>query len=462
MADLPAIEDIQDALQSLVGGGAEFAELFFESRLVHSILCEDMKIDKMSSGRDIGFGLRVITGDRTAYGYSNIIEKEEIFRLGEAVLGNLEKGSGTYRAPGEVTSGTCGGIEIPTEYVALEEKIRLTLDSEKIARGVSAEITQVRVNYIDMVQEVRIFNSEGVAAGDDRRQLVFSVRSIAANGSDIQSAYRSVGGRRGFEFLDADTVRTLAVESGEGAIRTLHADRAPAGVMTVVLASEAGGTMVHEAIGHGLEGDSAQKGLSIYSGRKGEKVASEMITVVDDATISGARGSYNFDDEGEPAQRTVLVENGFLKCYLLDRKIARKEGLSSTGNGRRQDFRHRPIVRMSNTIIAPGSHEPGEIIESVKDGLYVVRMGGGQVDTSSGDFVFKVNEAYLIKNGKVTKPVRGATLIGNGPDVLGDIDMVGNDLGFDIGTCGKDGQHVPVSDAQPTLRIPGITVGGEV
>ncbi|MBN2183891.1 MAG: TldD/PmbA family protein [Candidatus Krumholzibacteriota bacterium] len=454
--------DIQDALQSLVDGGAEFAELFFEARLVHSIRCEDMRIDQMSSGRDVGFGLRVITGNRTAYGYSNILEKEEIFRLGKAVLGNLEKGEGSFKDPGEMLSGVCEGILIPSEDVSLEEKIKLTLDSEKIARSVSREITQVRVNYSDMVQEVRIFNSEGAAAGDDRRQIVFTIRSIAADGADIQSAYRSIGGRRGFEFLDGETIRSLAVESGESAVRTLHADRAPAGVMTVVLASEAGGTMVHEAIGHGLEGDAAEKGLSIYSGKKGEKVASEMITVVDDATLQGARGSYNFDDEGVPAQKTVPVENGVLKCYLLDRRIARKEGVSSTGNGRRQDFRHRPIVRMSNTIISPGDHEPGEIIESVGNGLYVARMGGGQVDTSSGDFVFKVNEAYLIKDGKVTKPVRGATLIGNGPSVLGDIDMVGSDLGFDIGTCGKDGQHVPVSDAQPTLRIPGITVGGEV
>ena len=462
MIELPPIGDIQDALQSLVDGGAEFAELFFESKLVHSIRCEDMRIDRMSSDRDVGFGLRVITGNRTVYGYSNILKKEEIFRLGEAVLGNLEKGEGSVKHLGVLSPGTCLGISIPTEDVPLEEKIRLTLDSEKIARGVSGEITQVRVNYTDLVQEVRIFNSEGVAAGDDRRQLVFTIRSIAGDGADIQSAYRSIGGRRGFEFLDRDAIRALAVESGESAVRTLHADRAPAGAMTVVLASEAGGTMVHEAIGHGLEGDAAEKGLSIYSGKKGEKVASEMITVVDDATLQGARGSYNCDDEGVPAQKTVPVENGLLKCYLLDRRIARKEGLTSTGNGRRQDFRYRPIVRMSNTMIAPGEHDPGEIIESVENGLYVVRMGGGQVDTSSGDFVFKVNEAYLIKKGKVTKPVRGATLIGNGPSVLGDIDMVGSDLGFDIGTCGKDGQQVPVSDAQPTLRIPGITVGGEV
>ena len=220
--------------------------------------------------------------------------------------------------------------------------------------------------------------------------------------------------------------------------------------------------MIHEAIGHGLEGDAIFKNLSIYSGKLGEKIASEYVTVIDDATLEGKRGSFRFDDEGTAAQRTVAVENGVLTGFLLDRRSAMKLEMEPTGNGRRENFRFRPIVRMSNTMIAPGEHDPDEIISSVDSGLFVVRMGGGQVDTSSGDFVFKVSEAYLIEKGRVTGPVRGATLIGNGPAVLERIDMVGNDPGFDIGTCGKDGQHVPVSDAQPTIRIPAITVGGEV
>ncbi|MBN2071743.1 MAG: TldD/PmbA family protein [Candidatus Krumholzibacteriota bacterium] len=462
MIELPVRGDIQDALESLVDGGAEFAELFFESRIIHSIRCEEKRIDRISSGRDIGFGLRVMTGGRTAYGYSNNLTKDEIFRLGRAVLKDLEDGNGSIRRFGDTVIGRCEGISIPSEDVSIEEKIEMILLSDRIARGVSEEISQVRVNYSDMVQNVRIFNSEGVAVGDDRRQIVYNIRAVAADGTDIQSAYRSAGGRKGFEFLDREMVSALAVESAESAVRTLHAERAPAGVMTVILAGESGGTMVHEAIGHGLEGDAAEKGLSIYSGKKGEKVASELITVIDDPTLQGARGSYNFDDEGVRSRRNVPVENGVLKSYLLDRRIARKEGTESTGNGRREDFRHRPIVRMSNTMIAEGDHAPEEIIGSVEKGLYVVRMGGGQVDTSSGDFVFKVNEAFLIEKGKIASPVRGATLIGNGPAVLSDIDMVGNDLGFDIGTCGKDGQQVPVSDAQPTLRIPAITVGGEV
>jgi TldD protein len=231
--------------------------------------------------------------------------------------------------------------------------------------------------------------------------------------------------------------------------------------MRVVLGSEAGGTMVHEAIGHGLEGDSVSKDQSVYSGRVGEKVASELVSVVDDATLEGRRGSYVFDDEGHPAERTLLVDKGILKGYMHNRYSAERLKVSSTGNARRESFRHRPIVRMSNTMIAPLDSNPDSIILSVDDGLYVARMGGGQVDTSTGDFVFKVNEGYMIKNGKIGSPVRGATLIGNGPRILTQIDMVGNDLGFGIGSCGKDGQYVPVSDAQPTMRIPSITVGGE-
>ncbi len=462
MMDLLSIDDIQGLLDFVIRGGAEFGELFFEDRFVHSIRCEDGRIDRISSGRDTGFGLRAITGNRTAYAYSNIMKKEELFRLGKAVLEDLEKSDASIIRLGEMAEGATTGVSVPFEDVSLEEKIELVLDADRTVRGVSSEISQVRINYGDLIQEVRIFNSEGEAAGDQRRQLVLNMRAVATSANDIQNAYRTIGGRKGFEFLERGMVHAMAVETGESAVKILRAKRAPAGSMMVVLASEAGGTMVHEAIGHGLEGDAAEKGLSIYSGKQGEKVASGLVTVVDDATLEGRRGSYKFDDEGVKAQKTVLVENGVLKRYLLDKRIGRKMGLQSTGNGRRQNFRFRPIVRMSNTFIAPGNHDPGEIIESVASGLYVVRMGGGQVDTSSGDFVFKVNEAYTIKNGKVISPVRGATLIGNGPGVLGEIDMVGNDLGFDIGTCGKDGQHVPVADAQPTLRIPEITVGGEV
>jgi len=232
--------------------------------------------------------------------------------------------------------------------------------------------------------------------------------------------------------------------------------------MPVVLSSEAGGTMIHEAVGHGLEADLAQQGLSVYSGRLGERIASEAVSVVDDATLPNRRGSLAFDDEGTPAQRTLLIERGVLKGYLYDRLTAMKDGTVSTGNGRRQSYRHRPIPRMTNTLILPGEEDPEAILSSTPAGLLVVRMGGGQVNTVNGDFVFEVSEGYRIENGRAGEPVRGATLTGNGPRVLEQIDRVGRDLGFAVGTCGKDGQAAPVSDAQPTIRIPELTVGGEV
>ena len=240
----------------------------------------------------------------------------------------------------------------------------------------------------------------------------------------------------------------------------LKARRAPAGRMAVVLSGEAGGTMVHEACGHGLEADLAQKNLSVYSGKKGTQVASELVTVVDDGTLPGRFGSFRFDDEGNPAQKTVLIDKGILSGYMYDHITAARDGVEPTGNGRRQSFQHRPIPRMSTTYLAPGETPPEEIIRETKSGLLVRHMGGGQVNTTNGDFVFDVPEGYLIENGEATVPVRGATLTGNGPDVLKQIDMVGSDFGFSLGICGKDGQGVPVSDAQPTIRIPSLVVGG--
>lgn len=240
----------------------------------------------------------------------------------------------------------------------------------------------------------------------------------------------------------------------------LEAEKAPAGEAAVVLSSSAGGTMIHEAIGHGLEADIIQKGASKYCGKISKKIASPLITVIDDPTLPNKRGSYRFDDEGNPSRKTILVKGGILKSYLYDYLTAKKDKINPTGNGRRESYHYRPIPRMSNTYIASGKSDPEEIIKSTKKGLFVKKMGGGQVDSVNGDFVFEVEEGYLIEDGKITKPVRGATLIGNGPEILKEIDMVGNDLGFEIGTCGKEGQGVPISDGQPTLRIPKIIVGG--
>ncbi|MDD1683177.1 MAG: TldD/PmbA family protein, partial [Methanoregula sp.] len=271
-----------------------------------------------------------------------------------------------------------------------------------------------------------------------------------------------VGGFAGMELFDRYPLEKAAEIAGKRAVMMLSARKAPAGRMPVVLSSAAGGTMIHEAVGHGLEADLAQTGLSVYSNKIGQRIASPIITVVDDATLEGKRGSFRFDDEGTESERTVLVDNGVLKTFMYDKLTAMKDGARSTGNGRRESYKHRPIPRMTNTMIIPGKSDPDEIVKTTPNGLFVKKMGGGQVNTVNGDFVFEVSEGYLIENGSIGEPVRGATLTGNGPQVLMSIDQVGSDLGFSIGTCGKDGQGSPVSDAQPTLRIPEITVGGDV
>jgi TldD protein len=291
---------------------------------------------------------------------------------------------------------------------------------------------------------------------------MFAAQVVAAADGVMQTGYETAGACRGFELFAEKSAVEIATDAAARAVRMLTARRAPGGRMPVVLSAEAGGTMVHEAVGHGLEADLVQGGISVYRGRIGQQVASKLVNVIDDATIPYARGSFSYDSEGVAGQRTVLIENGILKGYLYDRLTAMKDGCSSTGNGRRESYHARPIVRMTNTIITPGTTPPEEIVRAVPRGLFVRKMGGGQVNTATGDFMFEVAEGYLLENGAIGEPVRGATLTGNGPEVLQSILMVGTDLGFGIGTCGKDGQGVPVSDAQPTLLIDGMIVGGEV
>lgn len=460
--DLVSFSDVWNAIDLLPTRDSEFAEYFLETGVHNSLFLEDEKVERISSGIDTGFGVRVVRGDFTSFGYSDRLDMKEMIRVGREVCRDGDAGGTKVVRPDKVKRGVPSPVQNPAEAVPAEAKVELVTAADRAARSVSDEISQVRVTLLDSIRQVGIYNSGGVATRDERRQIIFIIAVIAGDGGELQTAMRKTGGRYGFElFQSVDTVE-LAIDAAESAVRILHSEHAPAGRMPVVVSSRAGGTLIHEAIGHGLEGDAVEKGLSAFSNKLGEMVASPLITVIDDATLDGKRGGYYFDDEGERARKNVLVEDGILRSHLLDRITAGKMGAASTGNGRRESYRFRPIVRMSNTIIASGEDDPQEIIASVDRGLFVERIGGGQVDTVSGDFVFGVNEAYLIEGGKIAKPVRGATLIGNGPVVLRDIDMVGNDLGFDIGTCGKDGQRVPVSDAQPTLRIPDITVGGLV
>lgn len=454
-------QQLETILAKALAEGGDFAEVFLEKKSNTGISCEDNRIEKVISGIELGAGIRVIVGENTAYGYTNDLSEEGLLEVAQ-VVAKAAKGAAKNieielkkpqpSVPFEVQ-------QLPNE-VSIDQKVSLVEAANQAARAVDERITQVAVGYGDVIQDVWIANSLGTYVEDRRIRTRFVVNVVAAENGLIQTGYEAVGGFVGFELFNEVSPEELAKKAAQRAVLMLKAKPAPAGKMTVVMAGEAGGTMIHEACGHGLEADLVQKQLSVYAGKIGQKVASELVTVIDDATLPNKYGSFSYDDEGNPGQRTVLIENGVLKGYMYDYLTAKKEGKTSTGNGRRESYRDRPIPRMTNTFIAPGDTDPEEIIRSVEKGFFVKKMGGGQVNTTNGDFVFDVTEGYLIENGKITEPVRGATLTGNGPEVLQMIDMVGNDQGFAIGTCGKDGQGVPVSDAQPTIRIPQLTIGG--
>ena len=458
-------------LKETLREGGEFADLFFEQSHSIVIICEEDRIEKVISGLDTGVGLRILLGGRTIYGFTNQISEEGLFhlarRLSRAVKEDEESKVIDFtkqcRSPSSLPPILTSPflIEKHPKEVSIAEKVSVVKRGNESARKLDQHVRQVKVLYRDVSQILSIANSDGALVKGERVGTVFSVQVVSAKEDIIQTGYEPVGGTMGFELFDLHPPEEVAEVATKRSLLMLSSRKAPMGRMAVVLSSEAGGTMIHEAIGHGLEADLAQQGLSVYSNKVGEKVASSLITVVDDPTLPQRRGSYPFDDEGVPSQRTLLVENGILKGYLYDRLTALKDGVQSTGNGRRESYHHKPIPRMSNTLIVPGKMKPEEIIRSVEKGLFVKKMGGGQVNTVNGDFVFEVSEGYLIEKGSVSEPVRGAILIGNGPQVLKEIDRVADDLGFGIGTCGKDGQGVPVGDAQPTLRIPELVVGGQ-
>lgn len=450
-------------LSTALSCGGDFADIYYEEGTSTSIVCEDDKIERVVTGTDRGVGIRVIAELRTSYAYTNEITEAALLSLARTV--SQAVGAKASAAGIDLRSKNVGpGFPIvrPPENIPLQDKVALVKRANDAARGLDPRIRQVTVVCRDGRIRTQVVNSLGEFTEADRTGVMFLTQVVASEGDVIQTGYEPVAGFTGFEILDARPPEEIALTAARRGLMMLAARKAPAGPMPVILSSEAGGTMVHEAIGHGLEADLAQAGVSIYSGKIGMQVASPLITVIDDATIPNARGSFSFDDEGVRAQRTVLVENGVLKGYMYDRLSAMKDGVSSTGNGRRESYYTKPIVRMTNTLIAPGETPAENIIRGVKSGLFVKKMGGGQVNTVNGDFVFDVSEGYRVENGEIIEPVRGATLTGNGPDILKKVEMVGNDLGFGIGTCGKDGQGVPVSDAQPTLLISEIVVGGAV
>jgi len=457
MNELPKAQPI---LEAALAGGGQWSELFMENSAGLTIILDDGKVEKIIGGVDRGAGLRLVYDNRTAYAHTNDQTQDGLLPL----AGNLAALAGGRAAkpspPGKIQPGYQARALKPFHHADTALKVEMVRSAEAAARALDPRIRQVRVTYADRMQEVFIASSLGMEVEDVRPYILLAVHCVAADGELVQTGYETAGGLGGLEILEETSPEEVARVAARRALLQLEADPAPGGSMPVVLGATAGGTMIHEAVGHGLEGDHVNEGMSVYAGKIGQCVASSLVSVVDDSTLAGRRGSYGFDDEGVPSQRTLLIEKGILKGYMQDRLSALKMGAKPTGNGRRESYRYRPVPRMSNTLILPGGDDPQAILRDTPSGLYVAKMGGGQVNTVNGDFVFEVSEGYLIENGQVGRPVRGATLTGNGPKVLKDIDRVANDLGYSLGTCGKDGQGAPVADAQPTLRIPSLVVGG--
>lgn len=451
-----------DVLGLALSKGGDFADIFIERKRVTGIGCEGGKIERVHSGLDVGAGIRVISGDSTAYAYTNDLTPEGLSGAARIVSHAAPGGHKEYNFDlRDVKPVVEFEFREWPDNVETERKVELVKAADRAARAVDAgRIKQVMVGYGDVIQNVVIANSAGDYVEDERVRTRLMVHAVASGGEVMQTGYEAVGSLSGFELLEKNPPEEIAAAAAGRAIRMLEARPAPAGRMPVVMAGEAGGTMVHEACGHGLEADLVQKGLSVYAGKEGQQVASASVTVIDDATMPDRYGSYAFDDEGVPSRKVTLIEGGILKDSLYDRLSAMRAGRDSNGHGRRESYQDKPIPRMGNTYIAPGRDDPDKIIKQAGRGLLVKKMGGGQVNTTTGDFVFDVAEGYIIEDGEIGPMVRGATLTGNGPEVLGNIEMVGSDIGFTIGTCGKDGQGVPVSDAQPTIWINNIVVGG--
>lgn len=453
--------DYEKIFNTLARNGLEYSEIYHEKVTSTVIQKEGGRFEKLQAGTDEGVGLRLIKNLRTFYSFTNDIDQKSIEGLARDLSNSAAKIGWKER---DMLFPTIlpqkHNIKIAPREKSINEKIAIVERAETFAKNYDKRIVSVNITYLETQKEIIIFNQKKEPLAENRIYTSFLVYLVATDGKMLETGYEVMGGLMGFELFEETPPEEIAGRAVKQALSLLSARHAPAGRMTVVLGSEAGGTMIHEAVGHGLEADHIQDKSSVYAGKIGERVASPLITVVDDPTIPNKRGSYTFDDEGVPAQRKILIEKGVLKDYMYDILTAMKDGKASNGNGRRESYRHRPIPRMSNTLIASGESNPKDIIRSIERGLYVKKMGGGEVNTLTGDFVFHVMEGYLIGKGQIGEMVRGATITGNGPEILKSIDMVSNDIGFGIGTCGKDEQGVPVADAQPTLRIPEMIVGG--
>jgi TldD protein len=457
--------DRQEARRHLTRGleGADDGELYLEYAQSEMLTFDNGRLKQATYHTDQGFGLRAVKDEAVGYAHSSDLSDAALARAADAVRAVKGGYSGHYADPPGRTNARLYADDNPLGAPAFESKVRLLETIDAYVRGKDPHVRQVSVSLGATWQVIEILRADGESYRDVRPLVRVNVSVVAGDGDRQESGSHGFGGREPFaRFLETQAWQHTADEAVRQALINLEAVPAPAGEMDVVLGPGWPGVMLHEAVGHGLEGDFNRKQTSAFAGLMGQRVASKGVTVVDDGTIAQRRGSLTIDDEGTPTNRTVLIEDGILVGYMQDRQNARLMGMTPTGNGRRQSYAHVPLPRMTNTYMLAGEREPGEIIAAVKNGIFAVSFGGGQVDITSGKYVFQVTEAYKIENGKLAQPLKGAMLIGNGPTDLHKVGMIGNDLALDpgIGTCGKNGQGVPVGVGQPTLRMEGITVGG--
>ncbi len=454
---------VAKALREALATGGEFAEVFAEDRRGSVVALDDGRIEDISSGRERGAGIRVVVGNTTGFAHTADLSERGLLAAAEAASGAARSGGGGTRQVALSASYTPSPspAEVLPASVSAADKVELLRRADHAARTAGGAVKQVNANYRDGRRQVLVANSDGVFVTDDQVRVRFGVSAVANGDTGMQTGGETVGATMGFELFNRENVEELARTAAERALSKLKARPAPSGTLPVVIKSGSGGVLFHEACGHGLEADHIAKAVSVFTGRVGEQVASPLVTLVDDGTMSHQWGALAIDDEGHPTTRNVLIEDGVLTDYMWDWLRARKEGRALSTNSRRESYKHLPMVRMTNTFLMNGPDDPEEIIRQTERGVYVAKLGGGQVNTATGDFVFGMTEAYLIEEGRLTEPLRDANLIGNGPQVLRDIDVIGDDFSMGWpGTCGKQGQGVPVGMGQPTLRVRALTIGG--
>ena len=459
--DLVAAPVLERVLHEALRRGGDFAEVLVEDRSNSSIFLDDRKIEELSSGRDRGAGIRVIVGETTGFAHTADLSEAGLLSAAEAAAAVAREGGGGVRKIALVKkSPERQRVATLPSTVPKSDKVDLLLRADDAARSAGGAIAQVSAGYGDGRRRILVANSDGLLADDDRVRTRFFITCVATGDSGMQTGSESLAYTLGYEMFDEHPVEEAAATAARRAVTKLDARPAPSGVLPIVLKRGSGGFLFHEACGHGLEADHILKDSSVYTGRVGQIVASKGVTLVDDGTFGPNWGTLAIDDEGRPTQRNVLIQDGVLTDYMWDYVRARKEGRASSGNGRRQSYEDLPMVRMTNTYLIAGEEDPDEIVAQTPKGIYLAQLGGGQVNTATGDFVFGMTEAYLIEDGRITEPLRNANLIGNGPDVLSKIDVIGNDFEMAPGTCGKDGQNVAVGCGQPTMRVSGVTIGG--